>query len=106
MPKLTDKKFSEVIDMTAEEFKGFLEECNPSLGETLSLKNLLNVVYDSINTNRELLITKYHNSDTSEEDKTEIDTVVAGIVKYMLSIEYKCCLLKERVDLLVSQTDI
>jgi hypothetical protein len=92
--KLTDKKFSEVMDMSKEEFETFLKECNPNLGEVMTLKKLLTLTYEEMNRKRIALMDKFAKSD-NESEKKEIDSTVAGLFKFMLSTEHKCCVLTE-----------
>ena len=94
MPKLTDKKFSEVMDMSKEEFESFLKECNPNLGEVMTLKKLLTLTYEDMNSKRVALMDKFQKSE-NESEKKEIDNTLAGLFKFMLSTEHKCCVLTE-----------
>lgn len=105
MPSITDKNYTQIVDMSAKEFKEYVDLCKPTLGETLSLKNFLNLTYDSLNAHKEDLIKKHNEPNTSEEDKSKITKTVKDILTVMLHLESKCCILKERADLLVKQTE-
>lgn len=90
--------FSQIVDMGESEFRDLLEKGNPSLGDTLSLKNLLNLTYDHMVEVKNALVAKFNDEATDEKTKADIDVMVAGMISKMMSIELKCCILKERVD--------
>lgn len=93
--------FSQIVDMKEPEFRDLLEKGNLPLGETLSLKNLLNLTYDHMVEVKDALIAKFNDKATDEKTKADIDVVFAGMISKMMSIELKCCILKERVNRLL-----
>lgn len=90
--------FSQIVDMNETDFRNLLKESNPPLGDTLSLKNLLNLTYDHMVEVKDALVAKFNDEATDEKTKADIDVTVAGMISKMMSIELKCCILKERVD--------
>ena len=93
----TEKKFSEIIDMTVEEFNDRIEKSNLTLGETRSLKSLLTVQYNQMNLQKNALLEKYNEPDTTEDTKEQIVYTVKAMLVKMMSIEYKVCVLNNRV---------
>lgn len=93
----TEKKFSEIIDMTVEEFNDLIEKSNLTLGETLSLKSLLTVQYNQMNLQKNALLEKHNEPDTTEDIKEQIVYTVKAMLSKMMSIEYKVCVLNNRV---------
>ena len=93
----TEKKFSEIIDMTVEEFNDLIEKSNLTLGETLSLKSLLTVQYNQMNLQKNALLEKHNEPDTTEDIKEQIVSTVKAMLVKMMSIEYKVCVLNNRV---------
>ena len=93
----TEKKFSEIIDMTVEEFNDLIEKSNLTLGETLSLKSLLTVQYNQMNLQKNALLEKHNEPDTTEDTKEQIVSIVKAMLVKMMSIEYKVCVLNNRV---------
>lgn len=93
--------FSQIVDMNETDFRNLLKESNPPLGDTLSLKNLLNLTYDHMVEVKDALVAKFNDEVTDEKTKADIDVTVAGMISKMMSIELKCCILKERVDRLL-----
>lgn len=93
----TEKRFSEIIDMTVEEFNDLIEKSNLTLGETLSLKSLLTVQYNQMNLQKNALLEKHNEPDTTEDTKEKIVSTVKAMLAKMMSIEYKVCVLNNRV---------
>lgn len=93
----TEKKFSEIIDMTVVEFNDLIEKSNLTLGETLSLKSLLTVQYNQMNLQKNALLDKHNEPDTTEDTKEQIVSTVKAMLSKMMSIEYKVCVLNNRV---------
>lgn len=93
---ISDKKFSDILNMSNQQFEQLIADENPTLGETLSLKSLIAVCYNQVRAHKDALIQKYLDPKTSD-DKEKIPPLVEEMLKLMLSLEFKVLVLSERV---------
>lgn len=93
---LSDTSFSQLIDMSKQDFDNWLESKKLTLGETKTLYNFLSLTWFQSNDIKDALMTKHQKPETTEEEKENIIATVKDILLKMMSLEYKVCRLKER----------
>lgn len=96
---LFNKSYSDVINMSEEMFRVELQHL--TLGETLTLKNFLILIWERTVKMKDALIQKHNSSDTSEEEKNKIAKTIQGMLSKMMVLELKVCLLKDREAVLL-----
>jgi len=103
--RFSDYSFSELIDLSKEQFDLVLSRDDSNIGYLENLRKLLSVHYESVKVQVDALTELYNNKDTDEATKQKCIKTIKGMYKILFSIEYKACAIYEKTKSLTEQFD-
>lgn len=87
--KLEDCMFSEIIDMSREDFDESLAISEMNVGSLESLRKLISLQYDKMSAQISALSELIVNRETPEESRTQANETIKNMYLIMFSMEYK-----------------
>lgn len=103
--EFSDYSFSELIDLSKEQFDLVLSRDDSNVGYLENLRKLLSAHYDGVKVQIDALSELHNNKDTDEVTKQKCIETIKGMYKILFSIEYKACAIYEKVKRLTEQID-
>lgn len=103
--KFSDFSFSQLIDLSKEQFDVVLSRDNSNIGYLTNLRKLLSAHYEGVKVQIDALSELHNNPDTDVKTKQKCIETIKGMYKILFSIEYKACAIYEKVKRLTEQID-
>lgn len=101
----SDYSFSELIDLSKEQFDLVLSRDDSNVGYLENLRKLLSAHYDGVKVQIDALTELHNDKDTDNETKQDCIETIKGMYKILFSIEYKACAIYGKTQSLMKQLD-
>lgn len=101
----SDYSFSELIDLSKEQFDLVLSRDDSNVGYLENLRKLLSAHYDGVKVQIDALTELHNDKDTDNETKQDCIETIKGMYKILFSIEYKACAIYGKTQSLMEQLD-
>lgn len=103
--EFSDYSFSELIDLSKEQFDLVLSRDDSNIGYLENLRKLLSAHYDGVKVQIDALSELHNNKDTDVDTKQKCIETIKGMYKILFSIEYKACAIYKKTQSLMEQLD-